>query len=264
MRPRAASSTGAIECAIVDGALPEDSDLARLVVSRHTAGPRFGAGTSLARCRARHTPMCAATIQSVMPEPRIHVVQVFRMDGDDAPASRVLAGLKAAAALPVQVICLPWTIAQTRLADKFRKVCDKAAEGRIIVAAWAQGVDRPIPASFRAVIGVASMGRREGRRPALVWLDDVNAVATPLGPSRGTALLSGLAMVFIQESGKADRDLFAGSLRTFSENGPPTVSTPSVGGWTDSAFERFARRLGRAYRKHLHDGGAHAYGGDGH
>jgi hypothetical protein len=198
-----------VECAIVDGAVAENSPENLLVLSRRPAAPPAGDARP---ARVGHTGMCVSTVSFVEPAARFHLFPVFRCDGEDVPVDTVLDGLRAAVELHPPVICLPWTISQTRLAADFEAACAAAdAAGSIVVAAWAPDVEKPIPASFDTVI--AALGRRYDPACSFAWRDEPAAVLAALGSSRTTALVCGLAAAFVRANGPRGRAAFVDTLR---------------------------------------------------
>jgi len=241
-----------VDCVVIDGPVSESAPGARRMISRQAVGidaPR--PGPTAAR-ETEHALMCIDIMGAVEPLTRVHLVQIFEKDGEDAPAERVLEGLRRAAGLDARVICLPLTIAETRHAAEIETICDRAASaGAIIVAAWAPGVDHAIPASFRSVMGVERM-KSQGACRTVNWIEERRTAGTPMSASMGTAVIAGLAASHLSLTRSADLGEFAASVRGFASRAAPTATLPEPGPARASFdFPTLARCIGSAYREYL-------------
>jgi len=198
-----------------------------------------------------HAGRCAEVLASVYPSARVHSVRVF--DDRETTAERALAGLERALALAGAVICLPWAMSETRLEEPFEAACDQAAgNGVIVVAARPAGEPRVIPAGFPSVVAVS------GRRPkgqtvaSLAWSDRLEAVVVPASASMGSALVAGLALVFVEYAGARGVASFVRTLKAFAADGATMVDVPrSPDEWRLFVTEKVGNPLGAAFREHL-------------
>lgn len=241
-----------VNCAVIDGPVSESAPGARRIASRKIVGIDASKPEPAAPGRVEHALMCIDTMGEIEPLTRMHLVQIFERDGEDAPAERVLEGLARAVGLGAQVICLPLTIAETRHAADIESICEKAAlAGTIIVAAWAPGVDRAIPASFKSVMGVQH-ARSQGAVRAVSWIEERRTAGTPMSASMGTAVIAGLAASYLRLTREANLRGFAASIKAFASCAAPTATIPERGGARISFdYSTLARGIGATYREYL-------------
>ena len=197
--------------------------------------------------------MCISMIRAAAPRASIHVVQVFERDGDDAPAERVLEGTKRALESEASVVCMPWTIAETQFAGEFKRLCSEAAgQGKVIVAAWAQEADLAVPASFESVVGVLKCRPASSKGPLVTWVESRGAAGTPFGASRGTAFVSGLAVVYAECTRRRSRKEFTEGLEAFAKEATFDLNLPDKpDGWLRFDFGCAVALTAAEYRRFI-------------